>query len=71
MPVRLGLTEGTVANCSQAHWLIADLPAQYLLADRGYDTNAIVAEALAQGMEPVEPPQGTPVLRPRPISAAS
>ena len=57
MPVGLGLTEGPVANCSQAHWLIADLLTQYLLADRGYDTNASVAEALAQGMEPVIPPR--------------
>ena len=57
MSVRLGLTQGTVADCSQAHWLIAALPAQYLLADRGYDSNAIIAEAVAQGMEPVIPPR--------------
>ena len=37
--------------------LIADLAAEYLLADRAYDTDAIVAEALAQGMEPVIPPR--------------
>ncbi len=49
--------EGTVADCTQAHSLIVDIPAQYLLADRGYDTNAIVAEAEAQGMEPVIPPR--------------
>ncbi len=47
MPVRLELTEGTTADCTQAESLTADLPAQYLLADRGYDTNAIVAEATA------------------------
>ena len=46
MPVRLELTEGTTADCTQAQSLTADLPAQYLLADRGYDTNAIVAEAI-------------------------
>ena len=57
MPVRLELTEGTTADCTQAQSLTADLPAQYLLADRGYDTNAIVAEAIAQGMEPVIPPR--------------
>ena len=57
MPVRLALTEGTTADCTQAQSLTADLPAQYLLADRGYDTNAIVAEAIAQGMEPVIPPR--------------
>ena len=57
MPVRLSLSEGTVTDCTQAHSLIADLAAQYLLADRGYDTNAIVAEAGARGMEPVIPPR--------------
>ena len=64
MPVRLSLTEGTVADCTQASDLIADLAAQFLLADRAYDTDAIIAEALAQGMEPVdtakEKSQGTP-----------
>ena len=47
MPVRLSLTEGTVADCTQAHSLIADIAAEYLLADRGCDTNVIVAEAEA------------------------
>ena len=56
MPVWLVLTEGTVADCTQAKPLTADLEVQYLLADRGYDTNAIVAGAMAQGMEPVIPP---------------
>ena len=36
MPVRLVLTEGTSADCTQAPFLTADLAAQYLLADRGY-----------------------------------
>ncbi len=57
MPVRLVLTGGTVADCTQAHSLIEGIAAEYLLADRGYDTNAIVAEAVAQGMEPVIPPR--------------
>ena len=42
-----------MADCTQAPELTAGIPAQYLLADRTYDTNAIVAEAVAQGMEPV------------------
>ena len=57
MPVRLSLTEGTVADCAQAADLIAGLVADYLLADRAYDTDAIVTAALAQGMEPVIPPK--------------
>ena len=51
MPVRLVRTEGAVANGTRAKPLTADLAAQYLLADRGYDTNAIVAGAMAQGIE--------------------
>ncbi len=57
MPVRMTLTEGTVADCTQASDLIADMAAQYLPAGRGYDTDAIVAQAEAQGMEPVIPPR--------------
>ena len=57
MPVWLVLTGGTVADCTQAHSLIEGIAAEYLLADRGYDTNAIVAKAVAQGMEPVIPPR--------------
>jgi transposase len=33
------------------------MSAEYLLADKGYDTDAIVAQALAQGMIPVIPPK--------------
>jgi transposase len=37
--------------------LIAGLDAQYLLADKGYDSEAIVNQALAQDMVPVIPPR--------------
>jgi transposase len=37
--------------------LIEGLTADYLLADRGYDTNAIVEQATRQGMAPVIPPK--------------
>ena len=57
MPVRLSLSEGTVADCTQAASLIEGIAAEHLLADRGYDTNAIVAEAEARGMEVVIPPR--------------
>ena len=51
------LTEGTTADCTQAPDLIADLVAQYLLADRGYDSDALVTQAEEQGMEAVIPPR--------------
>ena len=39
MPVRLAVTAGTVADCSQALPLIEGIKAEHLLADKAYDTN--------------------------------
>ena len=57
LPVRLLVTKGTAADCSQAGALIEGLSANYLFADRAYDTNAILELASSQGMEPVIPPR--------------
>ena len=57
MPVRMLLTDGTTADCTKAPELIVDVVARYLLADRGYDSDAIVAQAEEQGMEAVIPPR--------------
>ena len=57
MPVRLILTEGTTADCSEALALIEDIEAEHLLADKGYDSNEVVEAALALGMNPVIPPR--------------
>ena len=57
MPVRMILTEGTTADCNQAPGLIAGVLAQYLLVGRGYDSDAIVAQAEERGMEAVIPPR--------------
>ncbi len=51
MPVRIIITSGTTADCSQAETLIKGLDAEHLLADRGYDSNAIVEKAEQQGMQ--------------------
>ena len=51
------ITSGTVADCSQAATLIEGLDAHYLLADKGYDSDAIVARAEAGGMNAVIPPR--------------
>ena len=37
MPVGMGLSKGTMADFTQAHSLMAEIPSEYLLADRGYD----------------------------------
>ena len=51
----MGITQGTVADCTQAQSLAAGLPAQYPVADGGFDAKEIVADPIAQGMEPVIP----------------
>ena len=57
MPVRILVTEGTRADCKEAVHLIEGISAEILLADRGYDTNDILAYAVSAGMEPVIPPK--------------
>ena len=57
MPVRAIITEGTTADCTQACRLIDGLSAQELLADKGYDSDAIIEQAKAQGMGIVIPPK--------------
>ena len=57
LPVRAIVTQGTRADCKEAGHLIAGISAQYLLADKGYDTNAVLDQALAQGMTSVIPPK--------------
>jgi transposase len=55
MPVEVLVTEGPVADCTKAPE--QNIEAQYLLADRGYDTNAIVGKAQEAGMKVVIPPK--------------
>lgn len=57
MPLRILVTEGSCADCSQAHQLMAGLQAQHLIADKGYDSNAIIEQAHSQGMQVVIPPR--------------
>jgi len=57
MPVRIVITHGTTADCTQASKLIEGITAQYLLADRGYDSDDIIDKAQSQGMISVIPPR--------------
>ena len=57
MPVRLAVTGGTVADCSQALPLIAGIEAECLLADKAYDTNEIISALGELAIEPVIPPK--------------
>jgi len=51
------VTAGTIADCKYGEKLIEGIDAEVLLADRGYDTNAIIEAARAAGMEIVIPPK--------------
>lgn len=57
MPVRIIVTEGTRADCKLALALIEGILAEYLFADRGYDTNEILDYAKKMGIEVVIPPK--------------
>ena len=57
MPVRFFVTAGTTADCTVAAELIEGFEAEYLLADRGYDTDSIIETAKSSGMTPVIPPK--------------
>jgi transposase len=57
MPVRVLITAGTVNDCKEACALIDGFTAQWLLADRGYDSNEIIEKAIAQHMQVVIPPK--------------
>jgi transposase len=46
-----------VADCTRADALIEGLAAQHLIADKGYDSNTILEQAAAQGMQAQIPPR--------------
>ena len=57
MPVRVLVTSGTVADCTQACRLVEGIDADCLIADKGYDSDAIVRTAAERGMTVVIPPR--------------
>ena len=57
MPIRVLATEATRADCSLADELIEGLAAEHLIADKGYDSDAIVEQAERCGMRAVIPPR--------------
>ena len=57
MPVRVLVSAGNVADCTEACNLIDGIEAENLIADRGYDSNDIVEAAGKAGMQAVIPPK--------------
>jgi transposase len=56
-PIRIIITEGTTADCTKTQELIKGFSADYLLADRGYDSDSVIDLAAQAGMTPVIPPK--------------
>lgn len=54
-PVRLILTAGQNSECKQADALIKDFEASYVIADKGYDTDAFITTILMMQATPVIP----------------
>ena len=57
MTVRIIATEGTRADCSEATRLIEGIDAEHLIADQGYDSDAVIQQARSQGMPAQIPPR--------------
>lgn len=55
-PLRFILTAGQVGDLRQAEALVADLPFEKLLADKGYDSDRFREVIAAAGAEAVIPP---------------
>ena len=56
-PVALSLTPGQAADITQAEPLLDRLEPDALLADKGYDSDALVAGLEERGITPVIPPK--------------
>ncbi len=56
-PLRVILSAGQIADIEQASALIKDQSAGFVVADKGYDSDAFVAEITAQGSHAVIPPR--------------
>ena len=55
--IRVIITQGTTADGTQVAHLIEGISAEHLLADKGYDSDAVVKQATAQRHEHGAPPR--------------
>jgi transposase len=57
LPVDFAVTAGQVNDCTQAIVLLGERKVSYVLADKGYDTDAIVEHVATMGAVAVIPPK--------------
>jgi len=68
-PLRFKLTPGNISDVGELPGLIKGLSAKALLADKGYDADAVVELVRAGGMEAIIPSRSNRK-RPRPLDKA-
>ena len=56
-PLRFILTAGQVSEYGQANALVEGLSADFILADKGYDSNVFIKAIEMSGAQPVIPPK--------------
>lgn len=56
-PTKVELTEGQVHDVTQAPHMLERATSTFVIADKGYDSNAVVAQIEAQGSQAVIPPR--------------
>ena len=56
-PLRVILSAGQIADIEQAEALIRGQSAEFIVADKGYDSDAFVEAISAQGSQPAIPPR--------------
>lgn len=56
-PTKIALTEGQVHDVTQAAEMLKEAVSTFVLADKGYDSNAVVAQLESQGSLAVIPPR--------------
>ena len=64
-PVRLSLTEGQVHDITQAVELLGFVHEANVIADKGYDSDALIADVEARGCIAIIPPRTCRAGRPR------
>jgi transposase len=57
MPVRIKITAGTVHDIKEGEYLIKGITADFLLGDKGYDSDKFIEIAEQAGMITVIPPR--------------
>src|SRR3989304_200507 len=57
LPVKMIISDGNAADCAQAEALIDGLPGACLMADKAYDTNALLELLAGRGTAAVIPPK--------------